>query len=168
MAQVSFPSNTSEIKETLDKLFNRIRIDGDSSPTRILNQYDFVTLGNKQYPLWLDLDKQISELNETLRSLREQKEKIWKDDLRPALVAAKKVIVSSNGETPSVISKYGFAITVNPSKRKMSEKSLATKAKRLSLELNAQAEAKALASKSNSEVTITVDDVTKTNRLAAV
>jgi hypothetical protein len=165
MATFSFPTNNSEIRVTGDKLFYRIQLDGDAAPTRILTQIDFITLGEKRFSLWKDLDKQIIEAVENLRLMREQRDRIWITELRPAFLAAKKVIVGAYIHTPIVVGTYGFAPTLNPAKRLTAEQSIGVDVKRLAVKMNTLEESKAIAQKSKTAVSLSFNDVTKSAQM---
>jgi hypothetical protein len=165
MAQVNFPTSYSQQRESMGKFFNRLQQDGKSSLVYNIPQHDYVELSEKQYPEWVLLDKEIMELENLLRIKRGQKDRLWKNYLRTALLAAKKVISSYNAISPELNDDYGFSTTINPSKKLTKAQSLEMDAKRLATKLNAQAEANAMAQRKDAALSVTINEVTKSNRV---
>jgi hypothetical protein len=165
MATFSFPTSNADILVTGEKLFFRINEDGDASPTRILTQFDFHFLGKNQFANWKNLNKLIIDGDESIRLMREQRDRIWITELRPAFLAAKKVIVGAYIHTPLVVGKYGFAPTLNPAKKLTAEQAIGEDVKRLAVKMNALEESNALAQKGKTAVSLTVNEVTKSARM---
>jgi hypothetical protein len=165
MATFSFPTSNADILVAGEKLFSRVNEDGDACPTRILTQYDFPSLGKNQFTNWKNLNKLIIDSDESLRLMREQRDRIWITELRPAFLAAKKVIVGAYIHTPIVVGTYGFAPTLNPAKRLTAEESIGVDVKRLAVKMNALEESKAVAQKSTTAVSLSFNDVTKSAQM---
>jgi hypothetical protein len=160
--KTTFPTTSPEIKEAFEKFFAEYKLLGKDSAVRsLLSHYDFDSLEAKQFLEWVTLDKQLNDLLEAVRMIRDQKERIWINDLRPALLEAKQVVTFANKKNPMANNAFGFYTKNVTPKKPLSDKALENRAKRLASQLNANQEAKAVAKKSTAAISVTVNDVTK-------
>jgi hypothetical protein len=162
VARVSSPKSSSEIKETCEKFKNRIKNDPkDSSVCRLLADTAYEATLEMYYPQWLALDTQAIELAESLRIVKDQKEKVLNDYLRPVLFEIKDLVVLANRKSPLLNNLYGFPTTLKPAKKLTQAEVIEADAKRLAVKVNAFEETQAIAQKSSANVSVTVNEVTK-------
>jgi hypothetical protein len=162
VARVKTPSTNSEYKETCEKFRNRIKNDPkDSSVCRVLADTEYEAKLEIYYPQWLALEMQATELAESLRIVKDKKEKVLNDHLRPILIDIKDLVVVANKKSPLLNNLYGFPTTLKPAKKLTQAEVIEADAKRLAVKVNAFEETQAIAQKSSANVSVTVNDVTK-------
>jgi hypothetical protein len=141
-----FPKSSTEKKETLEMFFPSYNNEPKDSVNRLaLNMHDYDSLGNKQAQEWLAADSQLNELNILSKKLRETKDRLWDDDLAPALMAAKQVLMIRYPKSESELNKFGFASKTKSSKKMPTEKSVEKHLNRAAASANVINEAKAIA-----------------------
>jgi hypothetical protein len=141
-----FPKSSTQKKETLEMFFPSYNNEPKDSVNRLaLNMHDYDSLGNKQAQEWLAADNQLNELNILSKKLRETKDRLWDDDLAPALMAAKQVLLIRYPKSESELNKFGFASKTKSSKKMPTEKSVEKHLQRAAANANVINEAKAIA-----------------------
>jgi hypothetical protein len=141
-----FPKSSPEKKETIETFFPRFNNEPKDSITRLaLNMYDYSSLGSKQAQEWLAAEKQLNEINILSKKLRETKDRLWEEDLAPALMAAKQVLVIRFPKSESDVNEFGFPSKSKSSKKMPTEKSIERDLSRATAKTNTLIEAKAIA-----------------------
>jgi hypothetical protein len=167
-----FPKSSTEKKETIEMFFPCYNNEPKDSIIRLaLDKHDYNSLGNNQAQAWLAADKQLNELNFLAKQAREEKDRLW-EDLSPALMAAKQVLMVRYPKTESEINKFGFSSKTKSTKKVPTEKSVERDLKRAAANANVINEAKAIADavkiakanvqRSSAMASLTVNEVTKT------
>jgi hypothetical protein len=171
MSVLSFPITNPEKRETIDTFFPRFNSDPKDSSIRLaLNKHNYESLSNNQVRRFLSLDDKIIAMNLEIRLAREERDRIWEEELRNPLLDARKIVGIFNEKIPMANSFYGFPPKAKSAKKAPTEKTVENHLKRAAATANSLNEAKALAvamkeakanlQKSSSMASITVNDVT--------
>jgi hypothetical protein len=146
MRALSFPVKNSEKRESIETFFPRFNSDSkDSSIRTALNKHDYESLGNNQAQKWLSLDDKIIVMTQEIRLAKEEKERIWENELRNPLLDARKIVGIFNESNPLANSAYGFTPKPKKVKKVLTEKTIAKHLQRAASTANALNEAKAIA-----------------------
>jgi hypothetical protein len=147
MAKVSTPKTLSETKETLEKIFYRIKNESkESTILGIVNRLGYDAKFESLYPKWSDLEIHYNELMEAARLVKVQRDTVMEDELRPLMLEIKNIVTFTNAKNPILNSAWGFPTTINPTKKVPTEKSIKSDMKRVEAKANAFQEAKAMSS----------------------
>jgi hypothetical protein len=172
MSALSFPTKNSEIRENLDTFFPCFNSDAmDASIRAALNKHDYASLGKNQVQRYTTLDDKIIAMTLEIRLAKEERERLWEEELRNPMMDAKKIVAVFNESNPLANSAYGFPPKAKKVKKVLTEKTLERDLKRAATTANAVNEAKAIAvamkeakanvQKSSVMASITVNDVTR-------
>lgn len=111
MARVYFPATPDEIEATGSKFFRKNKAEGEKSPLKGLTDYDFITLGDKDFTEWSSLNQEAKDLDKRASQIRERRDVIWKEKLKMPMQRGKDVIVSLSAGNPTVATDWGFPTT---------------------------------------------------------
>jgi hypothetical protein len=165
MSRVKFPVTINEIIKTCIKFFARYKFDGKDSPLLMLAQYNFMILADETFAEFVKLNEEIEAMRLSIRQKIERRDRLWVDHLKQPLMAGKNVLTSINMKTPTALSDYGFEFTNAP---KVSKPDTAKTLTNEALDLQARIDAlNALNEKTIGAIptlSVTVNDVTKTNK----
>jgi phosphoribosylformylglycinamidine (FGAM) synthase PurS component len=172
MSVLSFPITIPERRETIETFFPRFNSDPkDSSIRSALNKHDYESLSKNQVQKYLSLDDKIIAMNLEIRLAREERDRLWEEELRNPMVDARKIVAIFNEKNPMASIFYGFKPKAKSSKKAPTEKTVEKHLKRAAATANSISEAKALAvamkeakanvQKSSSMASVTVNDVTR-------
>mgnify|MGYP000906278354 CR=1 FL=1 len=114
MARVFFPLTPDEIEATGKKFFSKHKALGKESPLNSLKDYDFASLGDKEFAEWSQLNQTAKDLDDQAKQLRERRDQIWKEKLKSAMTRGKDVVISISGGNPTIAIDWGFPTTKTP------------------------------------------------------
>jgi DNA mismatch repair ATPase MutS len=166
MPKVKMPKTNPEYRETCEKFSNRIKSDSKETPVRrLLADTEYEAKLDTTYSKWSILDNRANELSEMLRVVRDERDRELKENLHPLLIEIKDLVIIANKKSPLLNNFYGFP-TVNKGAKKLTpEEDIEMSAKALAAKMNHLEENRAIAAKSTAKVSVTVNELTKTNHL---